>query len=138
MIVCAPVRYATGLLKTREVKKASHPDRERIMTWDALEGELVTFNPDYKELQDGNKVVYHKKTRKASDFKNLQINIVAGDVMNFNGETWDGEQFEGVLSEESVIQLKPLAPYSKKSRDEVELIDLDENNLETKRQKVTK
>lgn len=120
--ICGPVRYATGLLKTKEAKRP-----EQIMTWDALEGEITCFIPDMSNFPS--KCVYFKKTYKASDFSNLQINITAGDIVSFCGTTNDGEQVGGVIKSSSVIRIEPLPPYTKECRDSIEIVDLDDPSL---------
>ena len=117
MTIGGPVQYSEGFLETKETRS------ESLMTWADLEGELVTFNPDYSQFPS--KVVYHKKTCKAEDIAHLTIEINAGEVVSFSGSTYDGTEIGGILSGESVIQLKPVS-YSRHITDEVELIDLDE------------
>jgi hypothetical protein len=94
------------------------------MTWTALEGELITLNP-----QSRTPAVYHKKTINASDIQNLTIEFIAGDIVRFGGKTYDGETIEGVLSNESIIKIHAISPYGRDitEGDDIELIDLDED-----------
>ncbi|GAF77945.1 unnamed protein product [marine sediment metagenome] len=117
--VCAPYRFATGLLKTRDNFKT-----DRIMAWDAVEGEIVSYTPvDSKE-----KTTYKKKTHKVSELSNFTISVAAGDIFKLSGTTYDGEDIEANVAGSINLTLlgSNIINNIENGKGDVEIIDMDE------------
>ena len=73
-MICGPHREATGLLKLNEGENG------RLSTMLDLEGSIDVFTPERCEEGCSDKVVFNKKTYKASEIASVTITMVAGDV----------------------------------------------------------
>jgi len=120
--ICGPHREATGLLKTKEGSENCH-----LLTWDKVEGDIVNYCPDMTKFPE--KIVYTKKTYKASDFCELTIKITSGDVVMVEGRTYDGAILSAPVAGKFEMRFA-CGDYVKgieEGKDGVELIDLDKN-----------
>lgn len=135
--ICGPFRCATGLLKTKEssgkeIKEIDGSIHRRLLTWDSVEGEVVSYDPEC--LKEGSsKSVYKKKTYYPSDFKEMNIRIIAGDVATFYGVTYDGGEVESSISGKFEIRFteyKWLKDAEEGKISDIEIIDLDKEQKE--------
>jgi len=122
LMICAPTRFATGLLKA-EVK-----DPTRLMTSGDVKGDIENYVPDY--FPDTNKITYYKTKYNVNEMMDITITITPGDIIMMSGTTYDGEHFSCPVT--GSFELRPVAMgwtesvKNSKSEDGIEFVEITE------------
>lgn len=123
-VICCPVRFATGLIKTKEKRIGW------ILTSADIEGNVVSYNPDLKNFPS-KKTVYTKKTYNVKDFQELTIKFTAGESAILSGLTYEGEEISTPISGNFNINLMEYGYLNDLVEGKIEgaeLVDLDKKS----------
>ena len=123
MQVCAPIRFATGLIKLSST--SNHPSR--LLTSNDLYTNITNYEPVYEKFPTN--TIYKKKHIDPTHIQSLTIKIQAGDVVTAEALTYDGDFISSPITGTIDIKFTEtdwMKNIIENKDDNIKIIDLNE------------